>query len=113
VYEKFELLAVRLFTEEAMANKRTTEDAILAAFQALPARELQSERYAAQLGFRDAAGLNGALRIHVLAMEGVVLSLLPAGSGQGLDTDKKGYLEAEELQRLMTTYGEKFSADEV
>ena len=27
--------------------------------------------------------------------------------------DKKGYLEAEELQRLMTTYGEKFSSEEV
>eukprot|EP00290_Baffinella_frigidus_P013989 CAMPEP_0180156616 /NCGR_PEP_ID=MMETSP0986-20121125/25689_1 /TAXON_ID=697907 /ORGANISM="non described non described, Strain CCMP2293" /LENGTH=158 /DNA_ID=CAMNT_0022105853 /DNA_START=9 /DNA_END=485 /DNA_ORIENTATION=- len=64
VYDKFEALAVRLSTEEAMMNKRTTEDAILAAFQ-------------------------------------------------GLDTDKKGYLEAEELQRLMTTYGEKFSTDEV
>ena len=32
---------------------------------------------------------------------------------QILDVDKKGYLEAEELQRLMTTYGERFSADEV
>jgi Ca2+-binding EF-hand superfamily protein len=30
-----------------------------------------------------------------------------------LDVDKKGYLEAEELQRLMTTYGEKFSSEEV
>ena len=32
---------------------------------------------------------------------------------QVLDVDKKGYLEAEELQRLMTTYGEKFSSEEV
>lgn len=32
---------------------------------------------------------------------------------QMLDVDKKGYLEAEELQRLVTTHGEKFSAEEV
>ncbi len=32
---------------------------------------------------------------------------------QALDVDKKGYLEAHELQTLMTTYGEKFSNEEV
>ena len=32
---------------------------------------------------------------------------------QALDVDKKGYLEAHELQTLMTTYGEKFRAEEV
>lgn len=32
---------------------------------------------------------------------------------QLLDTDNKGYLEAEELQRLVTAYGEKFSSEEV
>ena len=58
------LQAVRLSTEEAISNKRNSEDEILLAFQAL-------------------------------------------------DVDKKGYLEAHELQTLMTTYGEKFSNEEV
>jgi Ca2+-binding EF-hand superfamily protein len=56
--------AVRLSTEEAISNKRNSEDEILRAFQAL-------------------------------------------------DVDKKGYLEAHELQNLMTSYGEKFSSEEV
>mmetsp|Transcript_34642 Transcript_34642/g.54089 ORF Transcript_34642/g.54089 Transcript_34642/m.54089 type:complete len:161 (+) Transcript_34642:352-834(+) len=64
VYDKFEALAVRLCTEEAMSNKRNTEDEILQAFKTL-------------------------------------------------DVDNKGYLEADELQRLMTSYVEKFSAEEV
>eukprot|EP00287_Rhodomonas_sp_CCMP768_P018254 CAMPEP_0202825404 /NCGR_PEP_ID=MMETSP1389-20130828/13016_1 /ASSEMBLY_ACC=CAM_ASM_000865 /TAXON_ID=302021 /ORGANISM="Rhodomonas sp., Strain CCMP768" /LENGTH=415 /DNA_ID=CAMNT_0049498633 /DNA_START=71 /DNA_END=1320 /DNA_ORIENTATION=+ len=64
VYEKFEVLAVRLLTEEAMSNKRNTEDEILAAFQAL-------------------------------------------------DTDKKGYLEADQLEQMMTTYGEAFRPEEI
>eukprot|EP00285_Hemiselmis_virescens_P019709 CAMPEP_0173378738 /NCGR_PEP_ID=MMETSP1356-20130122/1874_1 /TAXON_ID=77927 ORGANISM="Hemiselmis virescens, Strain PCC157" /NCGR_SAMPLE_ID=MMETSP1356 /ASSEMBLY_ACC=CAM_ASM_000847 /LENGTH=166 /DNA_ID=CAMNT_0014331913 /DNA_START=232 /DNA_END=732 /DNA_ORIENTATION=+ len=63
-YEKFEPLAVRLMTEEALSHKRHAEDEIVKAFQVL-------------------------------------------------DEDKKGYLEADELQRLMTTYGEKFSGEEV
>jgi len=32
---------------------------------------------------------------------------------QALDTENKGYLEPDELERLMTSMGEKFSADEV
>ncbi|EKX49434.1 hypothetical protein GUITHDRAFT_85790 [Guillardia theta CCMP2712] len=64
VFDKFEALAVRLLTEEAMSHKRNTEDEILMAFQAL-------------------------------------------------DVDKKGYLEADELERLITSYGEKFSEEEV
>ena len=32
---------------------------------------------------------------------------------QVLDEESKGYLEQDELMRLMTTMGEKFSADEV
>jgi len=63
-YEKFEPLAVKLLTEEALSHKRHAEDEIVKAFQVL-------------------------------------------------DEDKKGYLEADELQRLMTQYGEKFSSDEV
>uniref|UniRef100_A0A7S0M3S9 EF-hand domain-containing protein n=1 Tax=Cryptomonas curvata TaxID=233186 RepID=A0A7S0M3S9_9CRYP len=64
MYEKFEALAVRLSTLEAMNFKRNSEDEILRAFQAL-------------------------------------------------DVDKKGYLEEAELRSFMTTYGEKFSSDEV
>ncbi len=56
--------AVRLSTEEAISNRRNSEDEILRAFQAL-------------------------------------------------DVDKKGYLEAHELQNFMTSYGEKFSNEEV
>ena len=51
-------------TEEAISNRRNSEDEILRAFQAL-------------------------------------------------DVDKKGYLEAHELQSYMTNYGEKFSSEEV
>mmetsp|Transcript_21702 Transcript_21702/g.51481 ORF Transcript_21702/g.51481 Transcript_21702/m.51481 type:complete len:160 (-) Transcript_21702:82-561(-) len=63
-YDQFETLCVRLLTEEAMQQKRSTEEDILAAFQAL-------------------------------------------------DVEKKGYIEAEQLQLLITTYGEKFSPEEV
>eukprot|EP00286_Rhodomonas_abbreviata_P024251 CAMPEP_0181309030 /NCGR_PEP_ID=MMETSP1101-20121128/11796_1 /TAXON_ID=46948 /ORGANISM="Rhodomonas abbreviata, Strain Caron Lab Isolate" /LENGTH=160 /DNA_ID=CAMNT_0023415487 /DNA_START=13 /DNA_END=495 /DNA_ORIENTATION=+ len=63
-YDPFEVLCVRLLTEEAMQQKRHTEEDILAAFQAL-------------------------------------------------DVEKKGYLEAEQLQLLIGTYGEKFSQEEV
>mmetsp|Transcript_47809 Transcript_47809/g.116388 ORF Transcript_47809/g.116388 Transcript_47809/m.116388 type:complete len:164 (+) Transcript_47809:245-736(+) len=63
-FDKFETLAIRLLTTEAIQNKRNAEDEIVRAFQVL-------------------------------------------------DVDKKGYLEAEELQRLVTTHGEKFSAEEV